>query len=74
MSIIDKIRGKTKQAAGRALDDPELHAKGKRDEFKGKAKAKVQDTMESAEDRFDEVKDRVRGERERDSDRDRDRV
>ncbi len=55
MSIIDKITGKTKQAAGDVADDPSLRRQGKKEEAKGKAK----DRLDSAEERADEEADRV---------------
>jgi len=55
MSIIDKITGKAKQAAGDVADDPSLRRQGKKEEAKGKAK----DRLDSAEERADEEADRV---------------
>jgi len=55
MSIIDKITGKAKQAAGDVTDDPSLRRQGKKEEAKGKAK----DRLGHAEERADEEADRV---------------
>jgi uncharacterized protein YjbJ (UPF0337 family) len=55
MSIIDKITGKTKQAAGDVADDPSLRRQGKKEEAKGNAKER----LDRAEERADEEADRV---------------
>lgn len=55
MSIIDKITGKAKQAAGDVADDPSLRRQGKREEAKGDAKER----LDHAEERADEEADRV---------------
>ena len=47
---ITEVKGKVKQAAGQATDDPELEAEGKTDEAKGNLKQageKVKDTFKS---------------------------
>ncbi len=55
MSIIDKITGKAKQAAGDVADDPSLRRQGKKEETKGRAK----EDLDRAEDRADAEADRV---------------
>jgi uncharacterized protein YjbJ (UPF0337 family) len=55
MSILDKITGKSKQAAGDVADDPSLRRQGKKEEAKGDAK----DRLDRAEERADEEADRV---------------
>lgn len=55
MSIIDKITGKAKQAAGDVADDPSLRRQGKKEETKGRAK----EDLDRAEDRADSEADRV---------------
>jgi len=55
MSIIDKITGKAKQAAGDVTDDPSLRRQGQNEQSKGEAKEKQAD----AERRADEESDRV---------------
>jgi len=55
MSLIDKITGKAKQAAGDVADDPSLRRQGKREEAKGDAKER----LDHAEKRADEEADRV---------------
>lgn len=55
MSILDKITGKAKQAAGDVSDDPSLRRQGKKEEAKGEAKER----LDSAEERADEEAGRV---------------
>ena len=55
MSILDKITGKAKQAAGDVADDPSLRRQGKNEEAKGNAKER----LDRAEERADEEADRV---------------
>jgi uncharacterized protein YjbJ (UPF0337 family) len=55
MSILDKITGKAKQAAGDVADDPSLRRQGKNEEAKGEAKER----LDRAEERADEEADRV---------------
>ena len=55
MSIIDKITGKAKQAAGDVADDPSLRREGQKEESKGEAKER----QTKAERRTDEEADRV---------------
>ena len=57
MSIIDKITGKTKQAAGDVADDPSLRREGVKEERKGEAKEDLARTERKAEDKADEVAD-----------------
>jgi uncharacterized protein YjbJ (UPF0337 family) len=47
MSIIDKITGRAKKAAGDLADDGSLRREGRREEAKGEAK----DQLDSAQDR-----------------------
>ena len=55
MSILDKITGKAKQAAGDIADDPSLRREGRKEEQKGDAKER----LDRAEERADEEADRV---------------
>ena len=55
MSIIDKITGKFKQAAGDVTDDPSMRREGRDEERKGEAK----DRLDRAEERADEEAERV---------------
>jgi uncharacterized protein YjbJ (UPF0337 family) len=57
MSIIDKITGKTKQAAGDLADDPSLRREGKQEERKGEAKEDLARADEHADAKADEVAD-----------------
>jgi uncharacterized protein YjbJ (UPF0337 family)/predicted nucleotidyltransferase len=57
MGIIDKITGKTKQAAGDVLDVPGLRREGLKEERKGVAKDELKHANEAAERRAEEVAD-----------------
>jgi uncharacterized protein YjbJ (UPF0337 family) len=57
MSIIDKITGKAKQAAGDVADDPSLRREGIKEERKGEAKEDLARAEAKAEDKADEVAD-----------------
>ena len=49
MSILDKITGRFKKAAGDLADDPSLRREGRQEERKGEAK----DELSTAQDRAD---------------------
>ena len=55
MSIIDKITGRAKKAAGDLADDPSLRREGQNEERKGNAKER----QANAEDRAAEERERV---------------
>ncbi len=55
MSIIDKITGKAKQAAGDVADDPSLRREGVKEERKGEAKDDLAKAEARADDKADEV-------------------
>jgi uncharacterized protein YjbJ (UPF0337 family) len=57
MSILDKIRGKTKQAAGDVLNDPKTRREGIREERKGEAKEEEMAAEREAEAKRQEVSD-----------------
>jgi uncharacterized protein YjbJ (UPF0337 family) len=57
MSIIDKVTGKTKQAAGDVADDPSLRQQGKREERKGEKKEQLDEAQERTEEKAEEVAD-----------------
>jgi uncharacterized protein YjbJ (UPF0337 family) len=57
MSIIDKITGKAKQAAGDLADDPTLRREGVKEERKGEAKEDLSKVEREAEAKADEVAD-----------------
>jgi uncharacterized protein YjbJ (UPF0337 family) len=48
--IIDKVKGKIKQAAGAASGDKKLEREGKVDQAKGKAKGAVEGTKHVVKD------------------------
>ena len=57
MSLIDKITGRTKKAAGDLADDPTLHREGAREERKGEAKEELSQAREDADRKAEEVAD-----------------
>lgn len=54
----DKLVGNVKSAAGKAVDDPQLEASGKKDQLKGKAKQTAADLKDKAAEKFNDVVDR----------------
>jgi len=57
MSIIDKLTGKTKQAAGDVANDPSLRREGLREEEKGEKKEDLARAEDKADQRAEEVAD-----------------
>jgi uncharacterized protein YjbJ (UPF0337 family) len=57
MSILDKITGRAKKAAGDIADDPSLRREGRREERKGEAKDELNHAQERAADKAAEVSD-----------------
>jgi uncharacterized protein YjbJ (UPF0337 family) len=57
MSILDKITGRAKKAAGDIADDPNLRREGRREERKGEAKDELNTAQERAADKAAEVSD-----------------
>jgi uncharacterized protein YjbJ (UPF0337 family) len=57
MGILDKIRGRAKQAAGDVTGDPELHREGLAEERKGEAKDELDEAQKRAADKAVEVDD-----------------
>jgi uncharacterized protein YjbJ (UPF0337 family) len=57
MSLIDKITGRTKKAAGDVADDPSLRREGRKEERKGEAKEDLARAEDRADDKADEVAD-----------------
>jgi uncharacterized protein YjbJ (UPF0337 family) len=55
MSIIDKITGRAKQAAGDLTDDGALKREGRREERKGDAKEELARADDRADAKADEV-------------------
>ena len=57
MSIIDKLTGRAKKAAGDLADDPSLRQEGRQEERKGEAKDELARANERADAKADEVAD-----------------
>jgi uncharacterized protein YjbJ (UPF0337 family) len=57
MSIIDKLTGRAKKAAGDIADDPGLRREGRQEERKGEAKDELGRAEERADAKADEVAD-----------------
>jgi uncharacterized protein YjbJ (UPF0337 family) len=57
MSILDKITGRTKKAAGDIANDPGLRREGRQEERKGEAKDELSHAQERVEDKAAEVSD-----------------
>jgi uncharacterized protein YjbJ (UPF0337 family) len=55
MSILDKITGRAKKAAGDLKDDPSLRRQGRQEERKGEAKDELADAQERVEEKAAEV-------------------
>jgi uncharacterized protein YjbJ (UPF0337 family) len=57
MSILDKLTGRAKKAAGDLAGDPGLRREGRQDERKGEAKDELVRDQERVEDKAREVAD-----------------
>jgi uncharacterized protein YjbJ (UPF0337 family) len=57
VSLIDKVIGRFKQAAGDVADDPKLRREGVLDERKGEAKEELQQSQREVERKAAEVAD-----------------
>ena len=57
MGLMDKITGRSKQAAGDLADDASLRREGKQEERKGDAKDELAGAQERADAKADEVAD-----------------
>jgi uncharacterized protein YjbJ (UPF0337 family) len=57
MSILDKITGRAKKAAGDLADDPSLRSQGRREERKGEEKEKLSEAQDRADEKAQEVAD-----------------
>jgi uncharacterized protein YjbJ (UPF0337 family) len=55
MSIIDKITGRAKKAAGDIADDASLRREGRQEERKGEAKEELGRAQEKADRKAEEV-------------------
>ena len=56
---MDKAKGRIKEAAGALTDDDERKKEGKADQAAGEAKEKIGKAKDWAEDKIDDLKDRV---------------
>jgi uncharacterized protein YjbJ (UPF0337 family) len=57
MSILDKITGRAKKAAGDLADDPSLRREGRQEERKGEAKDELTGAQDRAAEKANEVAD-----------------
>ena len=57
MSIVDKLTGRFKKAAGDLADDPSLRREGRKEERKGEAKEELAHAQDRAADKATEVAD-----------------
>ena len=57
MSILDKLTGRFKKAAGDLADDPGLRREGRQEERKGEAKEELAHAQDRAADKASEVAD-----------------
>jgi len=57
MSIVDKITGRAKKAAGNLADDASLRGQGAREERKGEAKEELDRAQDKVQDKASEVSD-----------------
>jgi uncharacterized protein YjbJ (UPF0337 family) len=55
MSILDKITGRTKKAAGDLADDASLRREGRQEERKGEAKDELAGAQDKADRKAEEV-------------------
>jgi uncharacterized protein YjbJ (UPF0337 family) len=55
MSLIDKITGRTKKAAGDLADDASLRREGRQEERKGEAKDELAESQDRADRKAEEV-------------------
>jgi len=59
----DELKGRTKEAAGALTDDDDLKREGKQDQAAGEAKSKLREAENWAEDKVDQLRDKVDGDR-----------
>jgi uncharacterized protein YjbJ (UPF0337 family) len=57
MSILDKITGRAKKAAGDLADDASLRSEGRREERKGEEKEKLAEAQDRVEEKAKDVAD-----------------
>jgi uncharacterized protein YjbJ (UPF0337 family) len=56
---MDKAKGRIKEAAGALTDDEDRKKEGRADQTAGEAKEKIDKAKDWAEDKIDDLKDRV---------------
>ena len=56
---MDKAKGRIKEAAGALTDDDDIKNEGRADQAAGKTKEKVDKAKDWADDKIDDMKDRV---------------
>jgi uncharacterized protein YjbJ (UPF0337 family) len=56
-SLIDKLTGRVKKAAGDLTDDASLRREGSKEELKGEKKEELDDAQRSVEEKAQEVGD-----------------
>ena len=59
----DELKGRTKEAAGALTDDDDLKREGKRDQAVGEAKNTLREAEDWAEDKVDDLRDKLDGDR-----------
>jgi uncharacterized protein YjbJ (UPF0337 family) len=57
MSILDKLTGRAKKAAGDLANDPSLRGEGRREERKGEEKEKLAEAQDRVEEKAKDVAD-----------------
>ena len=57
MSLIDKLTGRAKKAAGDLVDDPSLRRQGAREERKGEEKENLARAQDKVEEKAQDVAD-----------------
>jgi uncharacterized protein YjbJ (UPF0337 family) len=57
MSILDKLTGRAKKAAGDLANDPSLRGEGRREERKGIEKEKLAEAQDRVEEKAKDVAD-----------------
>jgi uncharacterized protein YjbJ (UPF0337 family) len=55
----DELKGRTKEAYGDLTDDEKLKQEGQRDKTAGKVKEKLDDAEDWAEEKVDDVKEKL---------------
>lgn len=58
---VDKLKGRAKEAIGKAVGNRRLEREGKRDRTVGAVKARISKIEHAVEDKLDKAKDAVNG-------------